>query len=204
MVTDGQALLDAAAISKPDLVLLEIAMPPLNGIELTRRLRAISGATKVLILTFRDDPECVKEALRAGASGYVLKSCGVSDLVNAIHMVLGGQSYLTPSLRQRLAYAPTNLNTPPSPISLTIRQCEVLQLIAQGRTAKEIANALGLSVKTAVFHKVAIMDKLGLRTTAELTRYALEHGILSPKAKNEVPAASVPLGIVQPDTAQAW
>ena len=201
IVTDGQALLAKAAALKPDLVLLELSMPAPNGFELTRRLGEISRATKVIIVTMRDDMECVNEAFRAGASGYVLKSCGVSELVNAIHKVLDGHSYTTPLLSRQITSVVTSRNPQRSPVSLTSRQREVLQLVAQGRTAKEIANALSLSVKTAVFHKVAIMDKLGLRTTAELTRYALEHGILSPRASAE--ASSTPIPLAQPDSIPA-
>jgi DNA-binding NarL/FixJ family response regulator len=143
----------------------------------------------------RDEPECVAEALGSGASGYVLKWCAVSELVTAIRGVLDGHSYATQPLGERLASSVTNRTGRPSGKGLTLRQREVLQLVAQGRTAKEIANALGLSVKTAVFHKMAIMDKLGLRTTADLTRYALQHGILPSAGQLEspLPSTSIPL-----------
>ena len=203
IVMDGRALLDAAANSQPDLVLLEITMPPFDGFDLMRRLRDISPRTKVIIVTWREEAECVKEALRAGASGYVLKCCGVSELQRAIHTVLDGQCYLTPLLSRRRAAAPINLNSAPSGITLTSRQREVLQLVAQGRTAKEIASTLSLSVKTAVYHKVAIMDKLGLRTTAELTRYAMEQGILAFEGKTKTQSASAPVLITQSETASA-
>ena len=184
-VSDGQALLDAAAATKPDLVLLDITRPGFDGFEAMRRLREVSRATKVIVLTLHDEPEYVAEALRGGASGYVLKSCAVSELVTAIRAVLNGHSYLTPALGGRLDSIITSRKPRAQGKSLTLRQREVLQLVAQGRTAKEIANTLGVSVKTAVFHKMAIMDKLGLRTTADLTRYALDHGILSSKGKAE-------------------
>jgi DNA-binding NarL/FixJ family response regulator len=131
-----------------------------------------------MVVTKQDEPEYVAESLRAGASGYLLKWCAVSELVTAIHAVLNGHSYLTSSLSKRGGSTVIS-GTGSTSKSLTARQREVLQLVAQGRTAKEIANVLGLSVKTAVFHKMSIMDKLGLRTTAELTRYAMEHGILA-------------------------
>ena len=183
-VSDGQALLDAAATTKPDLVLLDITRPGFDGFEAMRRLREVSRATKVIVLTLHDEPEYVAEALHAGASGYV-RNCGVSELVTAIRAVLNGRSYVTPSLGQRVDSIQSSGKPRANSKSLTLRQREVLQLVAQGRTAKEIATALGLSVKTAVFHKMAIMDKLGLRTTADLTRYALDHGILSSKEKVE-------------------
>jgi len=185
IATNAVALLSAAAVSAPDLVLIDIKMPGMNGLDAMRRLRQISPATKLLVVTTADEPEYVLEAMRSGASGYVLKKCAVSELVNAIRGVLNGQTYMTASLSERVASAMANPKRRFNGKSLTLRQREVLQLIGQGRTAKEIANALGLSVKTAVFHKMSIMDKLGLRTTADLTRYALEHGILSPTGKPE-------------------
>jgi DNA-binding NarL/FixJ family response regulator len=191
-VSDGQALLDAAATSRPDLVLLDIRRLGFDGFEAMRRLREVSPAAKVIVLTMHDEPEYVAEALRLGASGYLLKWCAVSELVTAIRAVLNGHSYLTPALGPR---ADSIVSSKPraNSKSLTLRQREVLQLVAQGRTAKEIATALGLSIKTAVFHKMAIMDKLGLRTTADLTRYALEHGILSSTGKAEAASPSAPI-----------
>jgi DNA-binding NarL/FixJ family response regulator len=193
IVPNGQGLHDTVATSKPDLVLLDIGIPAVD-IEALRQLRAVSPTTKLMVVTMYDEPECVAEALRAGASGYVLKSCTVSELVTAIRGVLNGHSYVTPSLGERVVSPVTNRNGRPNGKNLTLRQREVLQLVAQGRTAKEIASALGLSVKTAVFHKMAIMDKLGLRTTADLTRYALEHGILSATVPGQSPFPSpIPL-----------
>jgi DNA-binding NarL/FixJ family response regulator len=195
IVTNGEELLDAVAISKPDVILLDIRMPRLGGFEAMRRVRELSPVTKIVVLTMHDEPEYVAEACRAGAYGYVLKSCEVSELETAIRTVLNGHSYVTPSLGERVAATIRNRKGRLNGKTLTSRQREVLQLVAQGRTAKEIANTLALSVKTAVFHKMAIMDKLGLRTTADLTRYALEHGILSSTGKPEppLPAAPIPL-----------
>jgi DNA-binding NarL/FixJ family response regulator len=173
VVGNGQELLDTAAVLKPDVGLVDIVMPLLNGIEATRRLRKISPATKVVIVTAHNDPQYVIEAFRAGATGFVLKRCAFSELVTAIRGVLAGQTYVTPLAGQAVEAPSEN---PLGPI-LTPRQREVLQLVSEGCTAKEIANALKLSVKTAVFHKMALMEKLELHTTAELTRYALEHGI---------------------------
>ncbi len=174
VVGNGRELLDTVAASKPDVALVDIVMPVLNGIEATRRLRQISPTTKVVIVTAHADPQYVVEAFRAGASGYVLKRCALSELVVAIRAVLAGQTYITPLMAHRAVE--TAEESAPGPV-LTSRQREVLQLVAEGCTAKEIANVLKLSVKTAVFHKMAIMDKLGLHSTAELTRYAMEHGI---------------------------
>jgi DNA-binding NarL/FixJ family response regulator len=177
IVQKGEEMFTAVATSRPDVVLMDIGMPLSNGIDVIRRLRTISPATKIIILTEHNQPECVAEAIRAGASGYVLKSCAYSELMIAIRQVLKGYRYLTPSVREYEVSADLNSRTHVIHRSLTSRQREVLQLIAKGGTAKEIANALNLSVKTAVFHKTAVMDKLGIRTTAALTRYALEHGV---------------------------
>jgi DNA-binding NarL/FixJ family response regulator len=189
IVADGQGLYDIVAASKPDLVLLDIGIPGL-GLEALRQLRAVSPLTRLLVVTMHASPQYVAETLRAGAAGYVLKSCAVSELVSAIRAVLNGHSYMTPSLGERVVCTVTNRKGRPNGKNLTSRQREVLQLVAQGRTAKEIATTLSLSVKTAVFHKTAVMDKLGLRTTADLTRYALEHGVLSPLASTTIPLAS--------------
>src|ERR1700676_3927576 len=160
IVGNGRELIDSVAVSNPHVALVDIVMPLLNGIEATRRLRKISPATKVIIVTAHADPQYVVEAFRAGASGYVLKRCTVSELVVAIRCVLAGQTYITPLLTHRAVEA-VSTDSAPGPV-LTSRQREVLQLVAEGRTAKEIANALQISIKTAVFHKMAIMEKLGL------------------------------------------
>ena len=177
IVGNGRELLETVATSKPDVVLLDIGMPLLNGIEAARRIAKSSPNTKVVILTAHNEPEYVVEAFRAGACGYVLKRCAIAELVTAIRQVLNGYSYVTPLVAQHVVAAATDPAAKRNATGLTSRQREVLQLVAEGHTAKEIASLLNLSVKTAVFHKMSIMDKLGIRTTAQLTRYAIEHGI---------------------------
>ena len=192
IATSGPALIEAAIAAQPDVVLLDIGGTALDGFQAMHRLREVSPSTKVVVVTKHDQPEYVSEAIRAGAFGYLLKWCTVSELVTAVRTVVDGRPYLTPSLGRAIA-AELSAPSRPAPRGLTNRQREVLQLVAQGRTAKEVASALGLSVKTAVFHKMSIMDKLGLRTTADLTRYALDHGILSSAKKAEplaLPAAA--------------
>ena len=174
MVRNGRELLDSVALLNPTIALMEIGLPLLNGIQATRCLREISPATKVVIVTAHDEPQYVVETFRAGATGFLLKRCAFSELMIAIRCVLAGQTYVTPLVRDLPMEAAKESSLGPT---LTSRQREVLRLIAEGCTAKGIANTLKFSVKTAVFHKSAIMDKLGLRTIAELTRYALEHGI---------------------------
>ena len=176
-VGNGRELLERVEKLKPEIVLLDIGMPLLNGIEATRRFAKISPATKAVIVTAHDDPQYVVEAFRAGATGYVLKRCALAELVTAIRQVLSGHTYVTGLVAELAAEVAKIPQTLPGS-TLTSRQREVLQLVAEGCTAKEIANVLKVSVKTAVFHKMAIMDKLGLRTTAELTRYAIENGIV--------------------------
>jgi len=172
----GSDLFKTVETFKPDVVLLSVEMQLPNGIQATRRLGRISRA-KVIVLAAHDDPEYIAEAFRAGVSGYVLKRCTFSELVKAIREVMNGQSYVTPLVPRQVAGPVTELSPQPDSRPLTCRQREVLQLVAEGCTAKEIAASLNLSVKTAVFHRMAIRDKLGLRTTAALTRYALENGM---------------------------
>jgi DNA-binding NarL/FixJ family response regulator len=174
VVGNGRELLDVVAALQPHIALVDIGMPLLNGIEATRRLGEISPSTKVVIVTGYTEPRHVVEAFRAGAMGFVLKRCALSELMTAIRCVLAGHTYVTPMVADQAIE--TASEPAPGP-KLTPRQREVLQLVAEGYTAKEVASILKLSVKTAIFHKSAIMEKLGLHTTAELTRYALEHGI---------------------------
>lgn len=169
-VTDGLALIEAAQRLKPDVVLLDISMPLLNGVEAARRLRKDVPGAKLIFVTMHNDPAYVAEALRVGASGYVLKRSAVSELVQAIQQVVRGRSYITPLLR------PSDwLGTPRLSTGLTARQREVVQLLAEGRSSKEIGSLLRISVKTVEFHKYSAMQKLGLHTIAELTKFAVRN-----------------------------
>jgi len=174
-VGDGRAAVDAAKKELPDVILLDISMPLLNGIEAARQLQTAVPDSKLIFVTVHSDSAYVEEAFRAGASGYVLKRSAASELVTAIHEVLNGKSYLTPLIDGRVAEGILNLVQEREPVSP--RQREVLQLVAEGHTAKEIARILRISAKTVEFHKASIMHKLKLHSTAELTRYALEHRI---------------------------
>lgn len=181
-VEDGRALLQAAERLQPDAILLDISMPQLNGLDAARQLARVSPRSKLVFVTMHADPAYVHEAFRAGASGYVVKSSASGDLVAAVRAVLAGSRYLSPALldEHRELLAETLPPSAPGKLSdtLTGRQREVLQLVAEGRTAKEIAAVLTISRKTVEFHKSSVMRLLGLRTTAELTRYALDHGII--------------------------
>lgn len=179
---DGRALLEAASRLKPNVVLLDISMPLLNGIDATRHLKKVSPDVKVIFVTMHADPAYLNEAFKAGASGYLLKRSAGTELIQAIQSVLGGNYYVTPLLTKGLVNTVIGeAAVPPTRQSiLTPRQREVLQLVAEGKAVKEIAQLLNISPKTVEFHKAQIMEQLDLRTTAELTKYAMAHGITSP------------------------
>ena len=179
---DGRELVRIATDAYPDLVVLDVGMPMLNGIEACRQIRDAVPSAKIVFLTQQADKAYVHEAFRSGASGYVLKQSAATELLQGVREVLAGRYYVSPSITSEEAKARFDPHRNPSELFggvLTARQREVLQLVAEGKAAKEIANAMGISVKTVEFHKSAVMDQLGLRTTAELTRYAIEHGIVT-------------------------
>ena len=180
-VDNGRDLLRLAEELKPDVILLDISMPLLNGIDACKQLIKISPQAKVIFVTMHSDADYVAEAFRAGASGYLLKRSAASELVNAIHEVLKGRCYVTP-LVTREALSPllgSGQDNRKLSSMLTSRQREVLQLVAEGRSVKEIATLLQISAKTVEFHKCALMERLDIHTTAELTRYAIEHGLIA-------------------------
>ncbi len=176
---NGRALVSAAADLKPDLIVLDISMPLLNGMEAARQIRAQNQRVKLIFLSMHLDPAYVREAFRIGADGYVLKTTAVSELGNAVQEVMEGRHYLSPRITQQTLAEFLSVPTPNSfGNELTERQREVLQLVAEGKTGKEIADILHISPKTVEFHKANLMDVLGIRTVAELTRYAIEHRIV--------------------------
>jgi DNA-binding NarL/FixJ family response regulator len=178
---DGREFVALSQQLNPDIVILDISMPDLNGIEALRQIGAGPHSPKCVILTQQTDRAYVQAAFRAGAWAYVIKQSAAAELRHAIHEVLAGRFYVASSL-QRSIGGPVDPTRNPSELfgqSLTPRQREVLQLVAEGRSAKEIALILHISAKTVEFHKASLMDHLGLRTTAELTRYAIQQGIIS-------------------------
>lgn len=180
-VEDGRALVASAERLQPDAILLDITMPQLNGLDAARQLARLSPRSRLVFVTMHADPAYVHEAFRAGAHGYVLKSSASGELIAAVAAVLQGERYLSLALRSEHAeLLAESLQPAPGKLSdtLTGRQREVLQLVAEGRTAKEIAAVLAISRKTVEFHKASVMRQLHLHTTAELTRYALEHGMI--------------------------
>ena len=176
---DGQEAVRRARDLSPDVAVLDLAMPLLNGLDAAREIVRASPRTRPILLTMHTEDPYVMEALRAGIKGYVLKTQPSTDLVQAIQEVSRGRIYLSPGISRTVvdAYlAKTEL--PPDPLSP--REREVLQLVAEGKTTKEIARLLGVSVKTAENHRTRIMAKLDIHETAGLVRYAIRHGIIQP------------------------
>jgi DNA-binding NarL/FixJ family response regulator len=179
-VADGRALLEAAVRLQPDIVVLDIAMPRLNGFDAGRKLKHTLPNVKLVFMTMHDDPYLVGEAFRAGASAFLLKEAAASELVVAIEQVLKGGSYVTPSASEGLKTIslrdPKNREHAPEP---TTRQREVIQLLAEGRSMKEVASELKITRRTVAGHKYAVMELLHLKTNSDLVQYAIEHGIIS-------------------------
>jgi len=178
LVTNGHDLVQAADKLKPDVIVVDIAMPVLNGLDAGQQVRKNLHGVRLLYLTMKTDPELALEAFRRGASGYLLKTCAASELVIAVREVLKGTKYLSASLRERLDYLRwENRKTVPEADRLTERQREVLQLLAEGKVMKEIATILSLTTRTVAFHKYRIMEALGVQSSAELVRYAVRNHI---------------------------
>ena len=177
-VGDGSQLLEAARELRPDVIVADMAMPVLSGLEALRRLKAEGLDAKVIFLTMHADAQLATEALRAGASGYVLKHSAGEELIRAIQEVLEGRVYLTPLLTKDVITTLTEPTTQPA-VQLTPRQREVLQLIAEGRRMKEIAATLQLSTRTVETHKYQMMQALGVDSTAALVRYAIQLGLVA-------------------------
>lgn len=179
---DGRETLELVANLLPDVVIMDIGMPNLNGIEATRQIHSMSPDIKVLALSMHAEEQFVAEMLRAGAAGYLLKDCAYDELVRAIRTIVSGRAYLSPDIAGILVREFLTARTTPqetsSPFSvLTPREREVLQLIAEGNTTKQIAKILGVSVKTIDTHRQQIMQKLDIHNVAELTRYAIKEGL---------------------------
>lgn len=180
-VGDGRALVSATEKLRPDVVITDISMPLLNGLEATRQIMKADRRTKIIFLTMHADINYSTEAFQAGASGYLLKQSAAEELLTAIREVLKGRVYLSPLVAKGVLHSfmeGRDQHDKPS-VKLSSRQREVLQLLAEGQSVKQIAATLNISTRTAEFHKYAIMEKLGLHTIAELTHYAIKHRIAS-------------------------
>ncbi|MET0514371.1 MAG: response regulator transcription factor [Nitrospiraceae bacterium] len=185
-VADGRALVQAVEKLNPDLALVDISLPLLNGLDACRQIKKTNPTVKVIILTMHLEKHFVTEAFRSGVSGYVLKQSVTDELIFALKEVLKGRTYVSPMVTQSLveqALQPASgtplvdQQAPPSHLSL--RQREVLQLVAEGKSTKEIASTLNVSIKTVEFHKTRIMKELKLHSTAELTKHAIALGLVS-------------------------
>ena len=169
--SNGREALTALETLKPDLLLLDISMPEVNGLEVTQHVREKYPTMPILILTMHEDERYFFQLLRAGATGYIVKGAAPNDLVSAVRAVAAGQAYLYPSLARLLAKEPDTV--------LSARELEVLQLTAQGLTAREVGKKLSISSNTVERHRANIMSKLGVSNRAELIRYAIRRGLLS-------------------------
>lgn len=181
---NGRILVEEAPRLRPDLIVLDVGMPELNGIEAARQLQLSLPSTYLVFVTQQLDPDYLRAAFQAGARAYVAKQSASTELLAAITRVLHGGFYITPlitapTLDGRMRFDPQKDPSELFRVDLTVRQREVLQLIAEGKSTKEISMALRISSKTVEFHKSGLMDNLGMRTTAELTRYALSKGIVN-------------------------
>jgi DNA-binding NarL/FixJ family response regulator len=176
-VADGRALVAAAEALDPDVIVLDISMPLLNGLEAGRQIKQKSRGVKLVYLTMNEDPDLAAEAFRCGASAYLLKRSAASELTTAIREVMQGRSYITPLITEGVVGSLLNVDEK-SRHQLTPRQVEVLQLLAEGRSMKEVGSLLNLTPRTVAFHKYRMMEQLGVKSTAELVQYAVKHHIV--------------------------
>lgn len=186
IVADGRSLVASAAKLQPDIAVVDISLPLLNGLDASQQVKKTNPNIKIIVLTMHSEPNFVTQAFRVGVSGYVLKQSVGSELVQAIREVMKGRTFVSPMVTQSLvdqAVNPASASAAGDPNgfaqTLSSRQREVLQLVAEGKATKEIASILNVSIKTVEFHKTRIMKELRLRTAAELTKYAISAGLTS-------------------------
>ena len=177
VVSDGRVLLDDVRRLRPDVVVQDLTMPPLDGIEAIREIREIDGSIKVVIVTMWEDPERAAHAFRAGASAYVLKHCAASELVDAVQYAIANQSYVTPLIAGGMIDSLSKPAPESSEPQLTERQRQVLTLLAEGKSMKEVAAVLNLTARTVAFHKYRIMQVLNIKNSADLIRFAIVNNI---------------------------
>jgi DNA-binding NarL/FixJ family response regulator len=177
-VSDGRALVAAAEKLKPDVIVLDIAMPVLNGLEAGRQLKERLRNVKLVFVTMNEDPDLAAEAFKSGASAYLLKRSAAPELLTAIREVMQGRSYVTPLITDGLVESLLHVNDHHPGDELTPRQREVLQLIAEGHSMKKVASLLDVTARTVAFHKYRMMEQLRVKSTAELIQYAVKHHIV--------------------------
>jgi DNA-binding NarL/FixJ family response regulator len=180
-VSDGHAMVRAAAELKPDVIVVDVAMPLLNGLDAGQQVKAMRPSIKLVFLTMNPDPEVVAEAFRRGASGYLLKTCACSELVSAVREVLRGKRYISPTLSRDSV---DDLQRQDKKMlerhaRLTERQREVLQLLVEGKIMKEVGGILHMTTRTVAFHKYQIMERLGAKSSADLVRFAVRNHMIS-------------------------
>jgi DNA-binding NarL/FixJ family response regulator len=180
-VSDGRALVEAASRLKPEVIVLDIGLPLLNGIDGARKIKEEQPETKILFLTMHASLAYLRDALAVGASGYVLKTSAREELLGALRDVIRNRIHVSPGFGEEIVeqFERHPRSFTGSQSVLTARQREILQLVAEGRTAKDMARILNVSLQTVAFHKHQIMNKLGLHTTAELTKYAIQEGLVA-------------------------
>jgi DNA-binding NarL/FixJ family response regulator len=176
--SDGRALVDAAERLRPDVIVLDIAMPLLNGLDAGRQIKQKLRDVRLVFLTMNEDPALAAEAFRAGASAYLLKRSAASELNTALEEVMRGRSYVTPLVTGGMVEALLDAGRSARAVELTPRQREVLQLLAEGRSMKEVATVLNLAPRTVAFHKYEMMKQLGITSTAELIQYAVRQHLV--------------------------
>jgi DNA-binding NarL/FixJ family response regulator len=177
--SDGQELMGVVSRLRPEVAVLDISMPLMNGLEAAGEIHRVSPDTKSILLTRHDEEQYVTEALRMGVKGYVLKNQAATDLVHAIHQVCRGGFYLSPGVSRAVAEALLSKTARPAD-PLTSRERQVLQLISEGKSTKDVACLLGISAKTAESHRARLMHKLDIHETASLVRYAIRRGLIQP------------------------
>jgi DNA-binding NarL/FixJ family response regulator len=177
-VSDGRALVEAAERLRPDVIVLDIAMPLLNGLDAGRQIKQKLPEVRLVYLTMNEDPTVAAEAFRVGASAYLLKRSAASELSTALAEVMRGRSYVTPLVTGGMVETLLDQGRGSTPVELTPRQREVLQLLAEGRSMKEVATVLNLAPRTVAFHKYEMMKQLGIASTAELIQYAVRQHIV--------------------------
>jgi len=182
VVSDGMALLKQAPQLRPHVVILDLGMPLLNGFEAGKQLKKLLPSTKIIVLTMNEDVDIAKEALRNWASAFLLKKSAGSELAHAINEVLHHRSYVTPRMKQRIEEEFARAPDPDRQMQLTKRQTEVIQLLVEGYTMKEVGAMLNIKPRTVAYHKYQIMDWYGLKTHAEFVMFAIKHHIVEPPA----------------------
>ena len=181
---DGRELIDSAVRLRPDVIVADISMPRLNGLDACERLREMLPSAKLIVLTQNEDPDVAAEAIRRGANGYLLKKSASSELFKAIQGVLQGHTYVTGFITGGVTSVFVNrAKSGESRHPLTLRQREVLQLLAEGKSMKEAADALHLTARTIAFHKYSIMEHMGFKSGAELVQYAMQLGLVSAQSR---------------------